>query len=73
MDWSDCEFVEVIPGKVSGASLVVGTRVPADFVIESFNTGSSVAEIREDYPRISEQTILRLIRFAEERRAASAA
>ena len=45
MDWSDCEVVEVIPGKVSGAPVVKGSRVQADTVLESHQLGESVDEI----------------------------
>jgi len=45
MDWSGCEIVEIVPGKVSGAPLVQGTRVQADTVLESHELGESVDEI----------------------------
>jgi uncharacterized protein (DUF433 family) len=49
MDWSGCEFVEVIPGKVSGVPLVKGSRVQADTVLESYEMGESVEEIVYSY------------------------
>ena len=45
MNWSGCDLVEVVPGKVSGVPLIRGTRVPADQVIESLDDGESVEEI----------------------------
>ncbi len=36
MDWSDCDLVESVPGKVSGASLIVGTRIFADSIPENY-------------------------------------
>jgi len=45
MDWKDCEIVETIPGKVSGRPIVKGTRVPADAVVENYESGESVEEI----------------------------
>jgi len=45
MDWSDCEIVEVVPGKVGGVPLIRGTRMPADQVIESLDLGETVDEI----------------------------
>ena len=47
MDWSGCELVEVIPGKVSGMPLVKGTRIPADVIVSNFDAGSPVDEICE--------------------------
>ncbi len=34
MDWSQCPDVERIPGKVSGAWLVKGTRLPVWAIME---------------------------------------
>jgi uncharacterized protein (DUF433 family) len=45
MDWSGCELVEVVPGKVSGVPLIKGTRMPVDQVIESLDEGETVEEI----------------------------
>ena len=39
MDWTDCELVEVIPGKVSGVPLIKGTRIPADTIVENRELG----------------------------------
>ena len=47
IDWSGCELVEVVPGKVSGAPLLKGTRLPADTVLENADGGVSAAEIAE--------------------------
>jgi len=49
MDWSGCEIVEVVPGKVGGVPLVRGTRVPADQVVESLDGGETVEEIAYNY------------------------
>ena len=64
MDWSGCDLVEVIPGKVSGRPLVKGTRIPADVIISNFEAGSPVEEIHENYPSLPLETIERLIAFA---------
>ena len=45
MDWSSCPDAERIPGKVSGAWLVVGTRIPAEAVIDNAEDGYSAEEI----------------------------
>lgn len=65
MDWSGCELVEVVPGKVSGVPLVNGTRIPADFVIESYELAGSVNEVLEEFPRLSREIVLRLVEFAQ--------
>jgi uncharacterized protein (DUF433 family) len=65
MDWTGCELVEVIPGKVSGRPLVKGTRVLAEAIEQYYERGCSVAEMREDYPSLSEETILRLVEYVK--------
>jgi uncharacterized protein (DUF433 family) len=73
MDWSGCELVEVVPGKVSGQPLVKGTRIPADFVIESFELTGKVGEVLEEFPRLSEEIVLQLVQFAATHQEATAA
>jgi len=68
MDWSGCEFVEVVPGKVSGRPIVVGTRIPADLVIEYLDHGTGIDEILKNYPGLSRETIERLASYANSRR-----
>ena len=68
MDWSGCELVESVPGKVSGVPLIRGTRVPADQVIESFDDGESVDEIAYNYD-LNAADILRLLEYRNHRRA----
>jgi uncharacterized protein (DUF433 family) len=63
MDWSGCELVEVIPGKVSGVPLVVGTRIPADVIFDFLGSSSPLEEIEERYPSLSQTTIERLIAY----------
>ena len=49
MDWSGCEVVETVPGKVSGRPVLKETRVPADAVLENFESGESVEEIAYNF------------------------
>jgi uncharacterized protein (DUF433 family) len=47
LDWSQCPAVESIPGKVSGAWVFRGTRMPVQTVFENLEAGMSVDEITE--------------------------
>jgi uncharacterized protein (DUF433 family) len=67
MDWTNCDMVETIPGKVSGVALVRGTRIPADVIVKNFEAGSPLEEISENYPSLSLNTISALILFAQSR------
>jgi uncharacterized protein (DUF433 family) len=68
MDWSGCDLVERMPGKVSGQPVVRGTRILADTIVEDHELGSPIEEIQENYPALSKDTIRMLLTFAHTRR-----
>ena len=45
MDWTGCDLVEQITGKVSGQPIVRETRSLADGIIKNYQSGSPVEEI----------------------------
>jgi uncharacterized protein (DUF433 family) len=63
-DWSHCDLVERVPGKVSGRPVVKGTRIFPDTIVNSFMLGDSVEELMEGFPSLSRDQIEGLIRFA---------
>ncbi len=73
IDWTRCELIEQIPGKVSGRPIVRGTRILPDAVVNSYDLGESLDEIHEDFPALSVDQIERLIEFAHTQRGQSAA
>ena len=54
LDWSKCPAVESIPGKVSGAWVFRGTRVPVAAVFENLKT-SPLEEVIENFHVTCEQ------------------
>ena len=64
IDWTGCELVEQIPGKVSGRPVVRGTRILADTIVQDAELGSSLDEIHENYPDLPVTAIQQLISFA---------
>ena len=44
-DWSKCPGVESIPGKVSGAWVFTGTRLPVSALFENLESGATVEGI----------------------------
>ena len=68
IDWTGCELVERIPGKVSGRPIVRGTRILADTIVEDAELGSPIEEIHENYPDLSLTAIQQLIAFAHAQR-----
>jgi uncharacterized protein (DUF433 family) len=68
IDWTGCELVEQVPGKVSGRPIVRGTRILADTIVQDAELGSSLEEIHENYPDLSLTAIQHLIAFGQSHR-----
>jgi uncharacterized protein (DUF433 family) len=68
IDWTACELIEQIPGKVSGRPIVRGTRILPEGIVNSHDMGESIEEIRENWPALSVDQIKRLIEFAHTQR-----
>lgn len=64
INWLACELIERIPGKVSGRPIVRGTRILPDAIVNSYDAGTTIEEIQEDYPGLTLHQIERLIEFA---------
>jgi len=45
IDWSACADVESVPGKMSDAWVIRGTRVPAQAVVDNADDGYSAKRI----------------------------
>jgi uncharacterized protein (DUF433 family) len=55
LDWSQCADVESIPGKVSGAWVFRGTRLPVATIFENLEDGMTVEELMEQFDVTREQ------------------
>jgi uncharacterized protein (DUF433 family) len=55
LDWSQCPSVESIPGKVSGAWVFRGTRMPVATVFENLEAGATIEDIMEWFDLTREQ------------------
>lgn len=55
LDWSQCAAVERVPGKVSGAWVFRGTRLPVATVFENLQDGMTVEEVMEQFDVTREQ------------------
>ena len=63
LDWSQCPAVESIPGKVSGAWVFKGTRMPVQTVFLNLEAGMSTQEITEEFD-VSLEEIHAVLHFA---------
>jgi len=68
LDWSQCPAVESIPGKVSGAWVFKGTRLPVATVIENLED-LSIDEVIEQFDVTREQVTAVLEFVAQSLRA----
>ena len=55
LDWSQCPAVESVPGRVSGAWVFRGTRMPVSIVFENLEDGMTIEEVIEQFPVTREQ------------------
>jgi len=65
MDWSNCAAVERVPGKVSGAWVFKGTRVPVQALFENLEGGATVDQFLEWFPGVTREQALAVLKFAE--------
>jgi uncharacterized protein (DUF433 family) len=63
LDWTKCAAVESVPGKVSGAWVFRGTRLPVATIFENLEDGLSIEEIMEQFDVTREQ-VTALLDFA---------
>jgi len=64
LDWSQCPAVERIPGKVSGAWVVRGTRMPVSAIFENLEAGANIDDILRWFDGLNREQIKAIIDFA---------
>jgi len=71
IDWSGCDDVEQVPGKVSGQPLVVGIRILAQGVIDNAEDGYTPEQIADEiYEGRPVERARRIIAYARKRHVA---
>ncbi len=65
LDWNQCPAVESIPGKVSGAWVFKGTRMPVQTVFANLEAGLSPAEVTEVFD-VSEEEVRAVLHFVSQ-------
>ena len=64
LDWSQCSAVESVPGKVSGAWVFRGTRLPVATVLENLED-LSVEEVMQQFD-VTRQQMVEVLEFVAE-------
>ncbi len=66
LDWGQCPAVERVSGKVSGAWLFKGTRVPVRALFENLEDGARVDDFLGWFPGVTRQQVELVLRHAEQ-------
>jgi uncharacterized protein (DUF433 family) len=66
IDWSDCPEVGRIPGKVSGAWLIKGTRLPVWAILENADDHTPEEIATDIFEGVTPETVRRVITFARQ-------
>jgi uncharacterized protein (DUF433 family) len=64
LDWSRCAAVESVPGRVSGAWVFRGTRIPAAAVFENLEDGLTIDEIVQMFDGLTREQVRAVLDFA---------
>ncbi len=64
LDWSQCPAVESVPGKVSGAWVFRGTRMPVAAVFENLEDGLTIDKLLELYDGLTREQVQAVLEFA---------
>jgi uncharacterized protein (DUF433 family) len=69
MDWTGCEWVESVPGRLAGVPVVVGSRVTPETVLEHTDSGLGVGQIA--WITVPRTKVRKVIEFAMQRQQAA--
>ena len=62
IDWSNCPVLESIPGKVSGAWVFRGTRVPVSAILKNLKH-LTLDQLIQEYPSVPREQIEAVLDF----------
>ena len=65
LDWSECKSVECVPGRVSGAWVFKGSRLPVRMLFENLEAGATVDDFLSWYEGVTREQALDVLRHAE--------
>ena len=65
LDWTQCPAVERLPGKVSGAWLFKGTRVPVKALFENLESGARIDDFLDWFPGVERKQVEAVLAHAE--------
>jgi len=66
LDWSACPAVERAPGRVSGAWVFRGTRVPVKALFENLEDGACIDDFLHWFPGVTRQQVEAVLEHAQQ-------
>lgn len=63
LDWSNCQAVESVPGKVGGAWVFKGTRIPVAAIFENLEDGLTIDEIVQMFDGLTREQVRTVLDF----------
>jgi uncharacterized protein (DUF433 family) len=66
LDWSNCPEVERVDGRVSGAWVFKGTRVPVKALFENLEAGASIDQFLAWFPGVTLDQAVSVLSHAEQ-------
>ena len=64
LDWSQCSVVESVPGKLSGAWVLKGSRMPVSAIFENIEAGANIDDIMEWFDGLDREQVKAVLHFA---------
>lgn len=64
LNWSECPAVESVPGRVSGAWVFRGTRIPVSAVFENLEDGLTIGQIVKMFDGLTLEQVKTVLDFA---------
>jgi len=64
LEWSQCPAVESIPGKLSGAWVFRGTRIPVSAIFENLEDGLTLHQIVNMFDGLTPEQVKAVLDFA---------
>jgi uncharacterized protein (DUF433 family) len=64
LDWSQCFAVESLPGRLSGAWVLKGTRMPVSAIFENIEAGASIDDLMQWFDGLNREQVKAVIEFA---------
>jgi uncharacterized protein (DUF433 family) len=65
LDWTTCPAVERVAGRVSGAWVFKGSRLPVTTLFEHLEAGASLDQFLQWYEGVTREQVLEVLRHAE--------